>query len=285
RAACARCGAPRRRARRYGARARSCPGGRSPCRRRPSRHAARRSCRRRARPPRRAPRPARRRGGAPGTRRSRPSTDALHLQQAGDGRGGLCALREPVAHPLLVELDRRRIRLRVVAPDDLQELAVARGARVRRDDAVDGILLRPDPGQPQLDCQTTYLRDFDFLRLLFRFLVAERCAGPFWACGMPGSAGILPFPSCFIIFAICLRASSSWLTCSTVVPLPAAIRLRREPSITCGRRRSCGVIESTIPSTRASWRSSTSSRPSSWLPIPGIIFRTPFSGPIRRRIL
>ena len=35
----------------------------------------------------------------------------------------------------------------------------------------------------------------------------------------------------FIIFAICLRASMSWLTCSSVVPEPPAIRLRREASI------------------------------------------------------
>src|SRR5205085_7234668 len=80
--------------------------------------------------------------------------DTLHLQQAPDGRRGLRALREPVLDPLLVELDRGRVGLRVVAAHDLQELAVARRARVRRDDAVDGVLLRPDSGQPQLDCQT-----------------------------------------------------------------------------------------------------------------------------------
>ena len=34
--------------------------------------------------------------------------------------------------------------------------------------------------------------------------------------------------------------------------MPAAIRFRREPSITCGTRRSCGVIERMIASTRAS---------------------------------
>ena len=37
----------------------------------------------------------------------------------------------------------------------------------------------------------------------------------------PGSAGILPFPIGFIIFAICLRASISWFTCCDRVPLPA----------------------------------------------------------------
>ena len=62
----------------------------------------------------------------------------------------------------------------------------------------------------------------------------------------------MPEPIDFIIFAICLRASSSWLTCVTVVPLPAAIRWRREPSIMCGTRRSCGVIERMIASTRPS---------------------------------
>jgi hypothetical protein len=48
----------------------------------------------------------------------------------------------------------------------------------------------------------------------------------------PGRAGILPDPMAFIIFAICFRPSMSWFTCSTVVPEPAAIRFRREPSIT-----------------------------------------------------
>src|SRR5207247_2241761 len=62
----------------------------------------------------------------------------------------LRALAEPVLDLLFVELDRGRIRLRVVAPHDLDELAVARRARVGDDDAVDRILLRPDARQTHL---------------------------------------------------------------------------------------------------------------------------------------
>src|SRR3954452_23634711 len=98
---------------------------------------------------------------------------------------------------------------------------------------------------------TCYLLDF-FLDLdFFRFDFVLRDVGrppplpPPAAAGpaMPGSAGILPLLICLTIFAICLRASSRPFTCSTVVPLPRAMRRRREPSIACGIRRSCGVIE------------------------------------------
>src|ERR687885_797843 len=95
------------------------------------------------------------------------SANVRGLQQALHGLGGLRALREPVPHLLLVEVDRRRVGLRVVAPHDLDELAVARRARVGGDDAVDRVLLRPDPRQPQLHCHT-YLRVF-FLRLFLDF--------------------------------------------------------------------------------------------------------------------
>src|SRR5436305_13401227 len=80
------------------------------------------------------------------------SANVLRLQQALDRVGGLRALREPVLDLVLVELDRRGIGLRVVATDDLDELAVARGTRVGSNDAVDRILLRADARQPQLDC-------------------------------------------------------------------------------------------------------------------------------------
>jgi hypothetical protein len=54
----------------------------------------------------------------------------LRLEQLLHGLGRLRALAEPVLHLLLVELDQRRIVLRVVAPHDLDELAVARRARI-----------------------------------------------------------------------------------------------------------------------------------------------------------
>jgi len=81
-----------------------------------------------------------------------------------------------------------------------------------------------------------------------------------------------------------LRICSSWFTCCTLVPLPVAMRARREPLMISGLRRSSAVMESTIASTRASWRSSTST-PWSCLPIPGIIPMRLFIGPIFRIIL
>src|SRR6516165_12790194 len=78
--------------------------------------------------------------------------DALRLEELRHRLGRLGAFGEPAAHLLLVEVDERRIRLRVVAADDLDELAVARRARIGGDDAVDRVLLRADPRQPELYC-------------------------------------------------------------------------------------------------------------------------------------
>src|SRR5438874_12427895 len=79
------------------------------------------------------------------------SAKILDLEQTPHRLGRLRAFAEPVLDLLLVELDRRRVGLRVVTPNDLDELAVARGARICRDDAVDRVLLRPDTRQPQFD--------------------------------------------------------------------------------------------------------------------------------------
>src|SRR6266536_2372375 len=243
---------PRSRARACAGPARCGPGGRSPCRRRQRPRAGRGRARPRAPPSRRAPPRGRRPARAPDTRAALPlPLDSADLDQARDRLGGLCALAEPVLDLPLVELDRRGVGLRVVATDDLEELAVPRGPRVGRDNAVDRVLLRAHAGEPQLDCHPSpyFLPALRFLR----FADARRVmAGtPFGACWV-GRAGIFPFPSCFIMRSICFRASSSWFTCSTVAPEPFAILIRRCPSITIGERRSCGVIESTIASTRAS---------------------------------
>ena len=48
----------------------------------------------------------------------------------------------------------------------------------------------------------------------------------------------MPRPICFIIFSICLRICRTWLTCWTLVPLPAAMRARRGPLMISGFRRS-----------------------------------------------
>src|SRR5262249_22107106 len=71
------------------------------------------------------PEPFHHRTGAEGSR-LRPCFDVLGFEQAPDRLRGLGALREPVLDLLLVELDRRRVGLRVIAPDDLDELAVTR---------------------------------------------------------------------------------------------------------------------------------------------------------------
>ena len=95
-------------------------------------------------------------------------------------------------------------------------------------------------------------------------------------------SGILPFASWAIILRIWPNCLTSWLTAWTVVPEPAAIRLRREPSISVGLARSAGVIERMIASSRSSSRSSMFTWRSCFiaLPIPGIIPSTFRSGPI-----
>ena len=96
----------------------------------------------------------RRRRGSSRRTSSSSSTPALTRR----ARGGLHealhrvarlrALRDPVVDLGLVEIDRGGVGLRVVAPDDLDEPAVARRAAVGDDDPVDRILLRAHPGQP-----------------------------------------------------------------------------------------------------------------------------------------
>src|SRR3954467_13073091 len=74
--------------------------------------------------------------------------DALGLEQLGARRRGLGAALEPVPDALLVDHDRRRVRLRVVAADRLDEAAVTRGAPVGDDDAPHRVLLPADAGEP-----------------------------------------------------------------------------------------------------------------------------------------
>ena len=84
--------------------------------------------------------------------------------------------------------------------------------------------------------------------------------------GEPANCGILPLLMPFIVFSICLRASSSRLTCCTEVPLPS----RCEACVAVDHVRACsargGVIEMTIASTssaraRRCRRPSAKSRP------------------------
>src|SRR5690348_12785994 len=76
--------------------------------------------------------------------------DSLPLQQAARGFARLGALLQPLLHFVHVDLDLDRLRHRVVVTKVLDEAAVARRARVRHHQAVEGMLLRPHPPQPDL---------------------------------------------------------------------------------------------------------------------------------------
>src|SRR5690349_12322961 len=76
--------------------------------------------------------------------------DAGDLEQLLDGRRGLRALRDPVACAIGVDLDQRRLELRVVAADLLQGAAVTWGARIGHDDPVDRVLVRAVPREADL---------------------------------------------------------------------------------------------------------------------------------------
>ena len=59
-----------------------------------------------------------------------------------------------------------------------------------------------------------------------------------------------PLPICLNILLICAYWRRSWLTSWTLVPEPAAMRLRREPEMTSWLRRSKGVMELMMASRR-----------------------------------
>src|SRR5438552_5944850 len=110
-------------------------------------------------------------------------SEVLRLEQLLNRLRGQRALAEPVLHLLLVELDQGRIALWVVAPHDLDELAVARRARIGHDDAIDGILLRPDARQPHAYGQTitscsSVVSSSCWILSLFAGPAAERRAAP-----------------------------------------------------------------------------------------------------------
>src|ERR1700750_2436602 len=80
--------------------------------------------------------------------------DALGPQQGGHGLRRLGAVLEPVARALLVDVDRRGLRLRVVLADRLDRAPVARRAFVGDDDAPDRILLRTHASKSDSDCHS-----------------------------------------------------------------------------------------------------------------------------------
>ena len=141
------------------------------------------------------------------------------LRTVSDG----CAPRvEPVADALLVQDDRRRVGLRVVAADRLDDAAVAGRAAVGDDDAPDRVLLPPTRVSLMLTDICGAVRQSS----------GSRISSP--------RSGILPCCRPFIILRISPNCLTSWLTCWTVVPEPLAIRSRREPLISSGWRRSYG---------------------------------------------
>src|SRR5438094_5917785 len=77
--------------------------------------------------------------------------DSLPLQQAARRFAGLRALLQPLHHFFHVDLDLHRVGHRVIEPEVLDKAAVARRARVRDHEAVEGMLFRPHPPQPDLD--------------------------------------------------------------------------------------------------------------------------------------
>ena len=95
----------------------------------------------------------------------------------------------------------------------------------------------------------------------------------------PGSLGILPLAAPRIICCTILNCLSRPFTSWVVTPLPCAMRIRREPLMSDGSRRSAGVIEQMIASMRAISPSSISASFSS-LGIPGSIPMMFWIGPI-----
>src|SRR5947209_15801046 len=155
--------------------------------------------------------------------------DSLPLQQAARRFAGLRALLQPLHNFVHVDLDLDRFRHRVVVPEVLDKAAVARRARVRHHEAVEGVFLRPHPPQPDL------------------YQPAPPCP---YIRGSPLSLPLRPGLNCFASFCIASRALSSRLISAGCTPLPRAIRRLRAPSMSCGLARSFGVIERMIASIR-----------------------------------
>src|SRR5205085_2826031 len=167
------------------------------------------------------------------------------LEQLLHGLGGLGALAQPFDGLVVVDVDLGRLGPRRVEPDALDEAPVAGRAGVGGDDAVGRLLLLAHALEAQLDGH-----------------LSPRPGPP-----MSGSCDISslaprsplgPLPSIFIIFWTSLNCFSSWLTSVVVIPLPLAIRRRREPLMICGSRRSSGVMERMMASILAISESSIS---------------------------
>src|SRR2546426_4117341 len=137
--------------------------------------------------------------------------DSLPLQQAARRLARLRALLQPLHYFFHVDLDLRRFGHRVVVPEMLDKTTVARRARVGHNKAVEGVLFRPHPPQPDL------------------YQPVPPCP---YIRGSPPSLPLRPtVPNCFASFCIASRALSSRLMSAGCTPLPRAIRRLRAPSI------------------------------------------------------
>src|SRR5207245_5411294 len=179
--------------------------------------------RRKPPPPRLKPPPLPRRKSRRGGRLLCTSLkDSVPLQQAARRLAWLCALLQPLLHFVHVDLDLDRFRHRVVVPEVLDKAAVARRARVRHHEAVEGVFLRPHPPQPDL------------------YQPAPPCP---YIRGSPLSLPLRPGLNCFASFCIASRALSSRLISAGSPALPAAIRRLRAPSVRAVFARSVGLLE------------------------------------------
>src|SRR5487761_1395788 len=173
----------------------------------------------------RPPGPSRRGGRLP--RLCKSLKNSLPLQEAPRCLSGLRALLEPAHDFVAVDLDHHRVSHRVVVPKVLDEPAVARRARVRHYEAVEGVFLGPHPPQSDL------------------YQPGPPCPNSRATPAFP-----LRLPSCLASFCIVSRALRTRLTSAGCTPLPRAIRRLRAPSITSGCARSRAVMERMIASMR-----------------------------------
>src|SRR5262245_29087239 len=88
---------------------------------------------------------------ASGRLRSRLGAGVRDLDQLAHRRRRLGALADPGVDLLEVDLDQRRLGLRVVPADGLDVAPIPRGARIGHHNAIDGVLLASHAGQSNLD--------------------------------------------------------------------------------------------------------------------------------------
>src|SRR2546430_169446 len=108
------------------------------------------SCRNSPPPRLKPPLPPRRKSRRGGRLLCTSLKDSLPLQQAARRLARLCALLQPLLYFFHIDLDLHRVGNRVVVPEVLDEAAVARRARVRHHETVEGVFLGPHPPQPDL---------------------------------------------------------------------------------------------------------------------------------------